>query len=279
MPESPEICNRTWKRSLFLWCRRLFVLYLTVVLLMWWFENKLVYYPVKAADGWQDPPVAEMEEVDFPTADGTRIHAWWLPHPNATRTLLVFHGNAGNLSDRGPTVARISELFGMNVMIFDYPGFGKSEGSPNEERCYASAEAAIRWLKQAKQIAPEQTVFYAESIGGGVAIEMATRYPCRNLVLVKTFTRLPLVAKKRYPWLPVDWLMSNRYDNLSKIGRVTCPVLIASATADRLIPYEMGEQLFAAANEPKQFYRDEGHDHNDRMPDDFWPTLKAFLDS
>ena len=171
--------------------------------------------------------------------------------------LLLFPGNAGNLSGRGASIVKIAELLGTSVLIFDYPGYGKSEGKPNEAGCYDAAEAAIRWLKNEKQIPTERVIFYGESLGGGVATEMASRHPCRALILVKTFTSLPATAKRHYPWLPVHWLMSNRFDNVAKLPAIHCPVFIASATADQVVPFEQGEVLFQTANEPKHFFRDE----------------------
>ena len=135
----------------------------------------------------------------------------------------------------------------------------------------------MRWLKDEKHVPSERVILYGESLGGGVATEMASRYPCRALVLVKTFTSLPATAKRHYPWLPVYWLMSNRFDNLAKMPSIHCPIFIAGATADRVVPFEQSETLFHAANEPKQFFRDEGADHNDPLPDDFWDELREFL--
>lgn len=259
------------------WLRNLLIVYLGVLALMWLLENYLVYLPTTAAERWQVTPSPVIEDVPFSDEYGHQLHGWWLPVEGARATTLFFHGNGGNLSDRASTIMRLAELYQTNVFIFDYPGYGHSTGKPNERKFYASAEAAIAWLRDQKQILPENTHFYGESIGGGVALEMAVRHPCRKLVLVKTFTRLPLVAARRYPWLPVDWLMSNRYDNLKKIGSIRCPVFIVNATDDRLVPFDMGEKLFAAAPEPKVFFRDEGHDHNDRLPDEFWMALGQFL--
>ena len=108
---------------------------------------------------------------------------------------------------------------------------------------------------------------------------MARRHPCRALVLVKTFTSLPAVAKRHFPWLPVHWLMSNRFDNLSKLSEVGCPVFVASATQDQIVPFAHGEALFAVAGEPKHFFRDGDSDHNDPLPDAFWDELRAFLNA
>lgn len=260
------------------WTKILVGGYVLVCLVMWLFENKLVYHPATAADYWEPAPVASIQNIRFLSPGGTSIHAWWLPARDDAPVLLLCPGNGGNLSGRGSTLVRIRERLNVSVLIFDYPGYGRSEGKPNEMRCYDAAEGALAWLKTEKQVGPERVVLYGESLGGGVATEMAIRYPCRALVLVKTFTLLPAAAKRHFPWLPVYWLMSNRFDNISKVPRIKAPVLVASATADQVVPFEHGELLFQAANEPKQFFRDEGSDHNDPLPDQFWAELRDFLD-
>lgn len=252
--------------------------YLLLVVLMWFLENRLVYFPTTAEQEWYDAPSRDMIDVAFPSADGTALHGWWLPAPGATRTLVIFHGNGGNLSGRGERMVRMRAQLGVNVFIFDYPGYGKSAGTPNEPNCYAAAEGALMWLHTQQQIPTEQLILYGESLGGGVATEMAVRHPtCAALVLVKTFTLLPAAAKYAYPLLPTYWLMSNRYDNLAKIGQVRCPILIANAVHDEVIPFALGEQLFAAAPAPKQFVRIDAGGHNDSLPETFWPTLRSFL--
>jgi uncharacterized protein len=244
---------------------------------MWLIENRLVFYPTPATKLWNDPPVAAIEDVHFISPAGTRIHAWWLPAAPDDPVLVLFPGNAGNLSGRGETIVRIRERLGTSVLIFDYPGYGKSQGKPSEPACYDAAEGALGWLQEQKKVPPERWVLYGESLGGGVATEMARRHSCRALILVKTFTSLPAAARCHYPWLPCHWLMSNRFDSLSKLPNIHCPVFILSATADQVVPYDHGETLYQAANEPKLFFRDEGSDHNEPLPDRFWDELRAFL--
>jgi pimeloyl-ACP methyl ester carboxylesterase len=246
---------------------------------MWLLENRLVYFPVPATELWNEPPDPAIQDVFLTSPEGRRIHAWWLPRRADGPVLLLCPGNAGNLSGRGETLVKIRDRLDTSVLIFDYPGYGKSEGKPNEPNCYDAAEGAIRWVRDEQGIPPERVTLYGESLGGGVATELSTRYPCRALILVKTFTSLPATAKRHYPWLPVHWLMSNRFDILLKLPEVHCPVFIASATADRIVPYTHGETLFAAAHEPKHFFRDEGSDHNDQLPDAFWDELRAFLEA
>jgi pimeloyl-ACP methyl ester carboxylesterase len=244
---------------------------------MWLLENRLVFYPAPASAFWNEPPDAAIEDVYFTSPAGVKIHAWYLQCEPAAPVLVLFPGNAGNLSGRGTSLVKIRERLGTSVFIFDYPGYGRSEGRPNEAGCYDAAEGAIRWLKDEKNAPPDRLILYGESLGGGVATEMARRHGCRALILLKTFTSLPDAAKRHYPWLPCHWLMSNRFDNLSKLPEIKAPVFIASATRDSVVPYEHGELLHAAASEPKQFYRDDGSDHNDPLPDGFWEELKAFL--
>lgn len=188
-------------------------------------------------------------------------------------------GNGGNLSGRGSSMVWIVDKLDTSVLIFDYPGYGKSEGKPNEAACYDAAEAALRWLNDEKRMPSERVILYGESLGGGVATEIASRHKCKALVLVRTFTSLPATAKCHYPWLPCNWLMSNRFDSISKLPAIHCPVFVTSATADHIVPFQQGEALFREANEPKQFFRDEGADHNDALPDEFWTKLRAFLNS
>src|SRR5262249_45361612 len=199
--------------------------------------------------------------------------AWPRPGEPDSPVLLVFPGNGGNLSGRSSTLLDARQWLGVPAMVFDYPGYGKSEGSPNEENCYDAAEGAIGWLRDVQSTLPERVIFYGESLGGGVASEMARRYPCKALVLVRSFTSLPAAAKMHSPRPPAACLMSTRFAPPSKLPQIPSPVVITSATADTVVPYEHGETMFRAANEPKHFFRDDGADHNDPLPDAFWTEL------
>jgi fermentation-respiration switch protein FrsA (DUF1100 family) len=245
---------------------------------LFFLENRFVYHPTSAAQDWQKPPDSRIQDIEFHTADGTRIHAWWYPVPEAQGALLYCHGNAGNLSHRGGSVVGLGQALHSSVLIFDYPGYGRSDGSPSEKGCYAAADAAYDWLVQTAKAAPEKILLYGGSLGGGVAVELASRRPHRALVLLKTFTSLPDVGQSMFPWLPVRWLMRNRFDNLAKLSKCKQPVFIAHGTADRLVPFTQGERLYAAANEPKYFFRIEDADHNDPAPAEMIVALKQFLE-
>ena len=259
------------------WVVRTGIAYLVVCFVMWLLENRLVFHPVSATQLWNQSPDASIEDVYVTSPGGRKVHAWWLPRRPDAPVLLLFPGNAGNLSGRGQTLLKVAEKLDTSVLVFDYPGYGRSEGTPNELNCYDAAEGVIRWLRDEQGKPPHCVAYYGESLGGGVASEMATRHSPRALILVKTFTSLPAAAKRHYPWLPVHWLMSNRFDTLSKLTSMHCPVFVVSATQDRVVPFAHGVSLFSAANEPKHFFRDEGSDHNDPLPDAFWDELRNFL--
>jgi fermentation-respiration switch protein FrsA (DUF1100 family) len=244
-------------------------------------ENRLLFHPLRAKDYWLPPPNARVQDVELHTASGTRIHAWWCPVKDwqpAQGSLLYCHGNAGNLSCRSDAVALWQHELGISVLIFDYPGYGRSEGTPTEAGCYASAEAAYLWLTRTMNVPPESVLLYGGSLGGGVAVDLASRQPHRALILVKTFTSIPDAAQSVYPWLPARWLVRNRFDNFEKIGRCTRPIFIAHGTADRLISFAQGKRLFEAAPEPKRFLAMPGLDHNDGLSPEFFSALRSFLD-
>jgi fermentation-respiration switch protein FrsA (DUF1100 family) len=253
--------------------------YVGVILVLLALENRLVYHPTPASEGWEAPPRASFQDVELRTPAGVKVHAWWCPVEGASGAVLYCHGNAGNLSHRGLSILAMQKELGESVLIFDYPGYGKSEGTPGEAGCYAAADAAYDWLRQVAKISGERITLFGGSLGGGVAVDLASRQPHRALLLAKTFTSMPDVGQAMHPWLPVRWLMRNRYDNLAKIKQCKQPVVITHGTADGLIPFSQGERLFAAANEPKLFYRLDGEDHNSPLPVDFFRAARRFIES
>lgn len=240
-------------------------------------ENMLLFHPTPAAAHWMPPPSERIQDVEFQADDGNRIHAWWYPVEEGRGALLYCHGNAGNLSHRGPAIVQMGQELGVSVLIFDYPGFGRSTGSPNEASCYAAGEAAFNWLTRTPSIPPEQILLYGKSLGGGIAVELATRHPHRALILAKTFTSVPDIGQEVYPFLPIRWLARNRFENLNKIPHCTRPVFIAHGDRDELIGKHHSERLFAAANEPKHFVLMNGVDHNEPVNGVFFTELRQFL--
>jgi uncharacterized protein len=238
-------------------------------------ENRLVFHPwPNKADA---PLPAPLEDVDLRTADGVKIHARWCPHPNAKGVLLYCHGNAGNLERFGKLMRDFHSTLDRSVLIFDYPGFGRSEGKPSEDGCYASAEAAYEWLRRERGIAPEHIVIAGESLGGGVAVELASKKPHQALVLIRTFTSVPDVAKS-LAVSSASKIMFNRFDSLKRIPQCKSPILIAQADKDHLMPFAHGEYLRDACTAPARLHVLHGLDHNDPLPAEFFTSLRGFLD-
>ena len=218
-------------------------------------EQNVLYRPYADLEG--DPSVLGLpfENVFLRTSDGVRINAWWIPAANAeasTRTLLYCHGNGGNISHRLDRVQMYHRL-GLSVLLFDYRGYGKSEGVPSEGGTYEDAQAAWDYLTHMHHLSPSSIVLYGESLGCAIALETALHQPAAGLILESPFTSTVAMAARLFPQLPVNALIKNRYDNLEKIKRLRLPVLILHSPDDQTVPFAMGKALFDAAGEPKTF--------------------------
>jgi fermentation-respiration switch protein FrsA (DUF1100 family) len=236
-------------------------------------EDTFIYHPSKG--GVAKSPG---EEVDLVAKDGTKLHGWFVTHAKARATLLWFHGNAGNIEDYRSLVLSLRDL-PANVLIVDFRGYGMSDGSPSEQGFYQDARAAYDWaLGRAK---PERIVVLGESLGGGSACELATQVPLGGLILQATFTSTPDMSSRVLPWLPGRFFMRSRYDNLSKVARISCPKLFLQARDDGVIPFSMGETLLAAAAEPKDHVWFDRGGHNGLAHFEgprYFAALRAFLD-
>lgn len=241
-------------------------------------QRRLTYFPDRSRPRRAESVLRGGSDVTLSTSDGLALGAWYVAPEDPGGAVLVCNGNGGNLTHRGGLAANFRRSLGAGVLLFDYPGYGKSAGSPSEEGCYAAGEAAFNWLTDEQKIPANRVILCGQSLGGGTAVELATRHDHRALVLIYTFASVPAVAKDRFPFLPTHTLMRTRFDNLSKIGRCTRPVFFVHGTADRVIPFNHSEQLYTAANEPKHFLRIEDFGHSSVPDDVFAPELVKFLD-
>jgi len=257
------------------------VAYALMILFVFLYQPRLVYFPQVERELTATPRAAglDYEDVTLTTADNVKLHGWWVPSRNARGTILLMHGNAGNISHRLGYLTMFNRL-GYSVLLFDYRGYGKSGGHPDEEGTYRDAEAAWLHLAATRNVAPRDIVMVAESLGGGVATWLALKYPPRALVLASTFRSVPDLGAQIYPWLPVRLLARITYDNLARIAKVDAPVLIAHSREDDVIPFVHGEALFAAAREPKQMLvLAGGHNDGFLFTRDAWiAAVGAFLD-
>lgn len=240
-------------------------LYVGILALLLFLENRLLFHPTTAAQKWEDPPpYLEVQDVELIAADGVHIHSWWTT-PQSWKpddgAVLLCHGNAGNISMWGWQIGEWVIQRKQAVLAFDYPGFGKSSGSPTEAGCYAAADAAYDYLTQTLLVPGTRVLLYGESLGGGVATDLASRHHCRALILASTFTSFPDLAQQLYPFFPGRWLVRNQFRNIEKIRNCHCPIFMGHGTADELIPFSQGQRLFAMANEPKRFISMSGLGH------------------
>lgn len=241
-------------------------------------EKSLLFYPTKYPKGDWHPPDLAFEDAWFEAADGTRLHGWYVPHDRPRAAVLYCHGNAGNIAHRAQVLRVLNGEIGVSVLIFDYRGYGRSEGEPNEAGVLADARAARAWLAQRTAVAQSEIVLMGRSLGGGVAVDLAAADGARALVLESTFTSIPDVGRAAYPWLPVRALMQTSLDSAAKIDKYGGPLLQSHGDADTIIPYKLGRRLYDAANEPKQFITIPGGKHNDPQTPEYYRALAAFLD-
>jgi hypothetical protein len=241
-------------------------------------EESVVFHPSRYPEGNWHPEELAFEDAWFRAEDGTKLQGWFVPHEKPRAVVLFCHGNGGSLATWADALRTLHDRVGVTAMGFDYRGYGRSEGTPNEEGVFADARAARRWLAQRVGIPEKEIVVMGRSLGAAVAIDLATD-GARGLIIESTFTSMPEVGHAMFPWLPMRSIMQTQFDSITKIKKYHGPLLQSHGTADRLLPYAMGQALFAAANEPKKFVAIPGGDHQDPQTPEFYAALDAFLDS
>ena len=240
------------------------LLYAALTAWVFFMQPRLIYYPDmpgRAIEITPDAVALDYEDVTLSTEDGESLHGWFVPHPSAVATLLFCHGNAGNISHRLDTIRLFHEL-GLNVLIFDYRGYGRSSGTTTEQGTYHDVDAAWNYLVGDRGIPPRSVVLFGRSLGAAVIADLAVRTRPGAVILESAFTSVPDMAARIYPWLPVRWLASYRYDNVEKIQDIAAPVLVIHSRDDEIIPFRQGKRLYTLANEPKQMLELRGG-HND----------------
>jgi hypothetical protein len=231
-----------------------------------WLEHAMIYHPVGYAPGSEWTPPQNGEDVWFNVASGERLHGWFVraAQQPARATILHFHGNGGNVTNVGWLAAALAKR-GFDVLVFDYRGYGRSEGRlPDEAGLNADGAAAYDYLTRERAAAPEKLVLYGLSLGTTVAIDLAAQRRCAALIVESGLSSASALASDALPWLP-SWLHrlgKNRFESARKLPNANCPVLFTHGTNDEVIPVEHGRRLFAAAREPKRLELVGGGDHN-----------------
>lgn len=243
--------------------RLVFLFYLLFFLFVVFFEEKLIFFPSPYdARDYGMRTTAPIDDVFLETTDRVRIHAWFSRADAKAPTLLWFHGNAGNLSNRLDQLETL-QAGGFNVFAVDFRGYGRSEGTPNEEGTYRDAVAAYDALAARTDIDPRRIVAFGQSLGSAVALDLALRRPCERVILEAPFTSIPAMARATFPVPGASFLVHTKYDNLAKVRHLGLPLLVLQGNRDEVIPFSMGKQVFAAANDPKEFWEVAGAHHND----------------
>jgi fermentation-respiration switch protein FrsA (DUF1100 family) len=253
------------------------LIYVAAALIMAFFEDSLIYFPSRHPDGQWSPNGLAFEDAEFTAADGTRIHGWYVPAPAPRAVALFSHGNGGNLSHRADFVRLLRDRLRISTLIYDYRGYGRSEGTPNEAGLLQDARAARAWLARRAAIAEQEIILFGESLGGAVSVDLAVD-GARGLVLQNTFSSLPDVAAYHYTWLPVRLLLRTQFDSIRKISDFHGRLLQFHGDRDEIVPLPLAQRLFAAANEPKRFVLVEGGNHNDPPSGSFVAEMDRFID-
>jgi fermentation-respiration switch protein FrsA (DUF1100 family) len=254
------------------------VVYVTILAYVYFFQNRFIYYPTDDFAVLPDQVGLSCEDVWIDVSPTEQINGWYIAGRPDKRTVLFLHGNGGNIGHRLPHLQFLQSL-GVSVLIIDYRGYGRSKGKPSEENFYADASASYQWIVKTKGVGPDRIILFGESIGGGVAANLAATSPCAGLILESSFTSIGDMARRVFAFLPTGLLLRSKYNTLEKLGKLTCPVLVTHSPEDDIVPFEMGQKLYAEAKPPKAFVRLYGG-HNDRdyvNQPEYRQAVEAFL--
>lgn len=247
-----------------MWLTVFVIIFITYSILGWtlfFLQPDFLYRPVREV--FYDPGDVDLafEKVVLKTEDGLKLAAWYVPAEKARYTVLMCHANGGNMGYYLDTVNIFNEM-NLNCLIFDYRGYGSSQGKPTEKGTYLDARAAWDWLTQKKNISPQEIIVFGRSLGSSVASNLAADTNPKTLVLESSFTSYVDIGKKFYPYLPVKLFAMYNYNTTEHISRVNCPVLFIHSRGDEMIPFEFSLRLYDAAKEPKELLEIYGC-HND----------------
>lgn len=241
-------------------------LYVVFAIVLMLFQSRLIFFPnfpTREVKYTPDEIGLSYEVVWFETTDGVKLSGWFIPAEKPRGVILFCHGNAGNISHRLESI-QIFHRLGLSTFIFDYRGYGQSEGKASEKGTYLDAEAAWNYIIQKRNIVPSDIIIFGRSLGGSIAAWLAQGRMPKSLIIESTFTSIPDLGSELYPYLPVRSFARFNYNTLEYLCHVNCPVLVVHSSGDEMISISHGHRLFEIANEPKQFLEIKGI-HNERI--------------
>ena len=262
-------------KYLYLAVSSVFLAYLIIVLFVYFYQRSLIYHP--SENNYLNDKISfSYEEIFIETDKNIKLKSWFIEKDlNKFKTILIFHGNAGNLFNR---IYKLNELnkLDLNILIISWRSFSGNKGKPTEKNLYHDAEEAVKWLNTLG-VNNKNIILYGESLGTGVATELGKSNIFGGIILESPFTSIAKAAKIYYPYLPINLVLKDRYDSIEKIQSITVPILIMHGKKDNIVPQKMGLELFEKANEPKFNYFPENDDHMMEYNDELLNNIKLFI--
>ena len=263
-------------KYLYLILSSLIIAYLVLIIFIYFYQRNLLYHP--SENNYQNDKIQfNYDEIFIKVEEEIQLKSWIIRKDlKKFKTLVIFHGNAGDLSNR---IYKLNELYKLdiNILLISWRGFSGNKGSPTEKNLYADAKASIKWLNE-QGVKNSQIVLYGESLGSGVAVEIGKENNFNSIILESPFTSIENSAKIYYPYLPVKLLLKDRYDSISKIKKINTPILIMHGKKDDVVPFSMGKELFEKANSPKYSYFTSDDDHMMEFNSSLLNEVKNFIE-
>ena len=249
--------------------------YFVIILFVYFYQRSLLYHPSEN-NYLNDKINFNYKEIFIETDKNIKLKSWFIKKDiNKFKTILIFHGNAGNLFNR---VYKLNELdkLDVNILLISWRGFSGNKGKPTEKNLYHDAEEAVKWLNN-QGVGSKNIILYGESLGTGVATELGARNAFGGIILESPFTSIANAARIYYPYLPVNIILKDKYDSIGKIKKITTPILIMHGKKDNIVPQRMGLELYEKANQPKFSYFPENDDHMMEYNDNLLNSIKLFI--
>ena len=263
-------------KYLYLTLSFLIIAYIVLIIFIYFYQRNLLYHP--SENNYQNDKIQfNYDEIFIKVNDEIQLKSWIIKKDfKKLKTLVIFHGNAGHLSNR---IYKLNELYKLdiNILLISWRGFSGNKGSPTENNLYEDAEASIKWLNK-KGVNNNQIILYGESLGSGVAVEVGKENNFNSIILESPFTSIENSAKIYYPYLPVKLLLKDRYDSINKIDKIRTPILIMHGKKDDIVPFSMGKELFEKANNPKYSYFTLDDVHMMEFNDQLLKNIKNFIE-
>ena len=263
-------------KYIYLTLSSLIIAYIVLIIFIYFYQRNLLYHP--SENNYQNDKIQfNYDEIFITVDEEIQLKSWIIKKDfKKFKTLVIFHGNAGHLSNR---IYKLNELYKLdiNILLISWRGFSGNKGSPTENNLYKDAKAAIKWLNE-EGVSNNQIILYGESLGSGVAVEVGKENNFNSIILESPFTSIENSAKIYYPYLPVRLILKDRYDSISKIKMINIPILIMHGEKDDVVPFSMGKELFEKANSPKQSYFTPDDDHMMEFNSSLLKNIKDFIE-